>query len=183
MKSCLLLAIALPALAQEYVISTFAGGVPPTTPVLGVNMPIGLVQSVAADAAGNAYFVAFHRVFQLDANGVVTRIAGNGRAGYSGDGGPATSAQLRLDSILRIDPFGLGAVGGDALPPGMAVDTDGNVYVADNDNYRSAGSRAMEPLLPRRATVRLGSPATEARPRGPSCHRSSDWRSISRAIC
>jgi len=110
------------ALAQEYFISTFAGGVPPPTPVLGVNMSIESVGSVAADAAGNTYFVAFHCVFKLEPNGVVTRIAGNGRAGYSGDGGPATSAQLRLDSILRIVGR-LGAVGGGALPPGMAVDT------------------------------------------------------------
>jgi len=135
MKLFLLLAIALRTPAQEYVISTFAGGAPPPTPVEGINMPIGLVQSVASDAAGNTYFAAFHCVFKLDSNGVVTRIAGNARAGYAGDGGPATSAQLRLDSILRINPY-LGAVGGGPLPPGMAVDTGGNVYVADNGNYR-----------------------------------------------
>jgi sugar lactone lactonase YvrE len=95
-------------------------------------MAIGSVQSVTADAVGNTYFVTFHCVFKLDQNGVVTLIAGNGRAGYSGDGGPATSAQLQLQSV------GLGSVwvGGGALPPGMAVDNGGNVYVADNGNYR-----------------------------------------------
>jgi hypothetical protein len=65
--------------AQGYVIDTFAGGVPPPTPVLGVDMPIGTMQSVAADARGNTYFVADHCVFKVDPNGVVTRIAGNAR--------------------------------------------------------------------------------------------------------
>ena len=129
----LFLGAAILAQSQEYVISTFAGGAPPPTPVLGVNMAIGLVQGVAADAAGTTYFVASACVFKLDQNGVVTRIAGNARAGYSGDGGPATSAELQLQSMFG--STGL-FVGGDALPPGVAIDNGGNVYVADNGNYR-----------------------------------------------
>jgi sugar lactone lactonase YvrE len=122
------------AQAQGYIISTFAGGAPPPTPILGVDMPLGTVQSVAADAMGNTYFVASHCVFKLDVYGVVTRIAGNGRAGYSGDGGPATRAQLQLQNIqfASWDVW----VGVGALPPGIAVDNGGNVYVADNGNYR-----------------------------------------------
>ena len=129
---------------QEYLISTIAGGAPPQTPVPGVNMPLPAMDlSVATDAMGNTYFVGFHCVFKLDQNGVVTRIAGNGRAGYSGDGGPATSAQLRLESMSlnQADPdFSLNQAApspyADVLPPGIAVDTHGNVYVADNGNYR-----------------------------------------------
>jgi antitoxin HicB len=118
----------------EYVISTFAGGAPPPTPILGVDMPFGTVQSVAADAMGNTYFVASHCVFKLNQNGVVTRIAGNGRDGYSGDGGPATSAQLRLESLkfATWDNW----VGQGVIPPGVTVDNGGKVYVADNGNYR-----------------------------------------------
>ena len=116
------LGAAVLAPGQEYVISTFAGGAPPPTPVLGVDMAIGLVQSVAADVS-NTYFVASDCVFKLDQNGVVTRIAGNARPGYSGDGGPATSAELQL---------GFGSVS--SLP--LTVDTGGNVYVADNGNNR-----------------------------------------------
>src|SRR5215470_4948072 len=93
----LFLAAAFLAQAQEYVISTFAGGAPPPTPVLGVNMPLRpSTGALATDALGNTFFVADHCVFKLDQNGVVTRIAGNGRAGYSGNGGSATSAQLSL---------------------------------------------------------------------------------------
>ena len=128
----LLLGTAIFAQNQGDKIFTFAGGAPPATPVPGVAMAIGSVQSVAADAMGNTYFVTFHCVFKLDQNGVVTLIAGNGRAGYSGDGGPATSAQLQLQSVA----LGSVWVGGGALPPGIAVDTGGNVYVADNGNYR-----------------------------------------------
>ena len=125
----ILLCYAASAQAQGYVIDTFAGGAPPKTPVLGVDMAIGtFVQGVAADAMGNTYFIAFLCVFKMDQNGVVTRIAGNARPGYSGDGGPATSAQLMLDR------FYIGDVG--PLPPGIAVDGGGNVYVADNGNNR-----------------------------------------------
>ena len=83
-----------PALAQKYGISTYAGGGPPPTPVQGVDISIGDPLAIAADAAGNAYFASLNCVFKVDQNGLVTRIAGNSRAGYSGDGGPATSAQL-----------------------------------------------------------------------------------------
>jgi sugar lactone lactonase YvrE len=130
----LFLGAAVLAQPPEYVISTFAGGAPPPTPILGADMPLGSVESIATDAMGNAYFVASHCVFKLDQNGVVTRIAGNGRAGYSGDGGPATSAQLRLESI-KFAPWDNWVSQG-MLPPGIAVDNGGNVYVADNGNYR-----------------------------------------------
>jgi uncharacterized protein (TIGR03437 family) len=50
-------------------------------------------------------------------SGVITTVAGNGTAGYSGDGGPATSAALRL-------------------PNGVAVDSSGNLYIADTSNSR-----------------------------------------------
>jgi sugar lactone lactonase YvrE len=128
------LGTAILAHAQEYDISTFAGGAPPPTPVLGVDMPLGTLQSVTADAMGNTYFILSHCVFKLDSNGLVTRIAGNGRAGYSGDGGPADSAQLQLQSVNYAAVFVY--VGAGALPPGIAVDNAGNVYVADNGNYR-----------------------------------------------
>lgn len=100
------------AQAQQYVISTIAGGGPLPTPVLSVNASIGDPPRVAVDAAGNFYFGSMHSVFKVDVNGNLTLVAGNGRSGYTGDGGAATAAQLEY-------------------PDGIAVDASGNVYVAD----------------------------------------------------
>jgi len=105
------------ALAQTYVISTVAGGVPPPTPVVAVNASIGGAFGVAAGSGGNVYFTSLHCVFRLDASGVLARVAGTARPGYSGDGGQATSAQL-------------------SSPAGVVVDSVGNVYIADSSNHR-----------------------------------------------
>ena len=115
------LALALLAIsaidAQQYAISTFAGGAPPPTPVPALQASIGAPYGVAADTAGNVYFTGLNCLFKLSANGVLSRVAGNARAGYSGDGGPAASAQLNA-------------------PLGVAVDTSGNLYIADLQNSR-----------------------------------------------
>jgi sugar lactone lactonase YvrE len=111
-----LLLLSISAAAQQYVISTVAGGVPPPTPILGVDLattPYG----VATDAVGNVYFTSDNCVFKLDQTGIVTRVAGNSRRGYSGDGGLATSAQLNY-------------------PIGVAVDGAGNMFFADALNFR-----------------------------------------------
>src|SRR2546422_237491 len=85
-----------PALAQQYVISTYAGGGPPPERAQAMDVWIGSVLGVATDTAGNVYFSSseFSAIFKLDPSGVLTRVAGNARPGYSGDGGPATGAQL-----------------------------------------------------------------------------------------
>ena len=76
---------------QDFTISTIAGGAPPATPAPASASAIGRPLGVAADAAGNVYFVSInHTVFKRDTAGVLTVIAGNSRAGFSGDGGPAT---------------------------------------------------------------------------------------------
>src|SRR5438445_3587970 len=100
--------------AQQYVISTIAGGAPPATPLTATGASVGDPTRMATDTLGNVYFGSLHSVFKVDANGTLTRFAGNGRAGNSGDGGPATSAQLNY-------------------PMGMAMDSAGNFYVADRD--------------------------------------------------
>ena len=93
----LLLVSGTAAWAQQYVISTIVGGAPPPTPIAAVNASIGLTYGVATDAAGNVYFTSDNCVFRLEQqNGVLTRVAGNSRAGYSGDGGPAINAQLTI---------------------------------------------------------------------------------------
>ncbi len=74
---------------------------------------------VAADAAGNIYFSDSlnNMVRKVSTSGTITRIAGTGVQGYGGDGGNA------VDSLLN-------------LPTGVAVDSAGNVYVADTQNHR-----------------------------------------------
>jgi hypothetical protein len=76
--------------------------------------------SVAFDSAGNFYVADYENnvVRKVTiATGFITTVAGTGTGGYSGDGGPATSAKL-------------------FLPCGIALDSAGNLYIADSTNNR-----------------------------------------------
>lgn len=120
MRFLLGLALCLPTSpiwAQRYVVSTIAGGAAAPASASALSLALGQPGRVATDPAGNVYFTALHSVFKLNSDGSVTRIAGNGTPGFSGDGGPATSAQLNN-------------------PEGMAITTSGDVYVADTNNQR-----------------------------------------------
>ncbi len=103
--------------AQEYSISTVAGGAPPTTPAAAASTAIGTVRRLTTDASGNVYFSSGHAVFKISSGGTLTLAAGNSRPGFSGDGGPATAGQLNS-------------------PQGLAVDSQGNLYIADQVNNR-----------------------------------------------
>ena len=111
----LFLGAAVTALAQQYTISTYAGG-GPQPPGLG----IGSISSIATDGTGNVYFSSAYNqctcVFKLDLSGNVIRIAGGKTPGFSGDGGPATQASLT-------DPVGL------------AVDSAGNLFIEEGAAY------------------------------------------------
>ncbi len=120
---------ASPVQAQQYVISTVAGGGPLPSGIPAVNAPIEFATAVTADSDGNLYFVSsLNCVFKVDANGTLTRIAGTSRAGYSGDGGPALDAQLFTTDDPDVAQFG--------FPGGIAVDRLGNVYFSDTGNSR-----------------------------------------------
>jgi len=139
--------------AAQSVISTVAGGNAPVTPVAAVNASVGDPARVATDAAGNFYFGSLHSVFRVDASGTLLRIAGNGRAGYTGDGGPGTGAQL-------------------LSPSGIAVDGAGQVYVADRDAavVRKIGSDGTIATVAGTGTAGYngdGGPATQAQLNGP----------------
>jgi sugar lactone lactonase YvrE len=74
---------------------------------------------IAFDAAGNAYIADFmnNRIRKVNTSGIISTFAGTGTAGFSGDGGLATSANLNG-------------------PIDVAVDASGNVYIADYQNHR-----------------------------------------------
>jgi len=80
----------------------FSGDGGPAT-AAKLNGPVGLV----FDAAGSLYFTdgVNFRVRKIDTNGIITTVAGTGIASFSGDGGPATSAQIR-GGALAFDTFG-----------------------------------------------------------------------------
>jgi sugar lactone lactonase YvrE len=132
-------------------------------------MPNGVV----VDSAGNLYVAdtGNHRIRKVS-NGVITTVAGNGTRGYSGDNGPATSAQLNLPSSVAVDSAGnlyitdiysnrvrkvsngvittfagSGAEeywgdngpatnAGLKRPSRIAIDSAGNLYIADTGHYR-----------------------------------------------
>jgi trimeric autotransporter adhesin len=114
-----LASLSIPGIAspQTYEISTVAGGSPPPLSVAALNASLDDIKGVTADSGGNVYFASYHCVFKLDASGLLTRVAGNGRPGYSGDGGASASAQLNQ-------------------PSGIALDRSGNLYIADWYNSR-----------------------------------------------
>lgn len=75
-------------------------------------------EGVAIDSSGRIYVAdTQNNRIRMIVDGVVTTIAGTGALGFSGDGGPATSAQL-------------------ATPVAVALDPAGNLYIADVNNYR-----------------------------------------------
>ena len=77
------------------------------------------IYGMTVDSSGNIFIVDGNNnvVRQIDTNGIVRTVAGNHTRGFSGDGGPATSASLNF-------------------PWGVAVDAGGHVYVSDDNNYR-----------------------------------------------
>ena len=83
-----------------------------------LNAEFNAILGLALDATGNIYVAdAGNGRVRKISNGIVTTIAGNGTLGFSGDGGPALNASF-------------------AGPTKLAVDSSGNVYVADPQNNR-----------------------------------------------
>ncbi|MBZ5609162.1 MAG: hypothetical protein LAP38_12945 [Acidobacteriia bacterium] len=110
-------------------------------------------EGVAIDSSGRIYIAdTQNNRVRMIANGVITTVAGTGARGFSGDNGPATSAQLATPVAVAVDPAGnlyiadinnfrirkvsggvITTVAGTAgyTPCGVAADSAGNVYVSD----------------------------------------------------
>ena len=103
------------------IITTFAGngswGL--TTTVVPATAATITPDAIAIDTAGNFYIAdsRYHCLYKIDAALNIHLLAGNGTWGYSGDGGPASAAELYM-------------------PDGVAVDKKGNIYICDNGNDR-----------------------------------------------
>ncbi len=163
--------------AKAQTITTFAGtgvasytgdGGPAST--ASFNEP----DALSVDATGNIYVADYgnHCIRKISPSGIITTIAGTGVGGHTGDGGPATAAQLYHPGYVLPDGFGniyisdegnyirkINAAGiistiagngtatysGDGgpasaatvnIPYGLALDGAGNLYFADRSNHR-----------------------------------------------
>lgn len=83
------------------------------------NATLNFVYGTAFDLAGNLYIADANnnRIRKVDTNGIISTVAGNGIAAYSGDGGAATNASL-------------------SHPYSVALDALGNLFIADRSNFR-----------------------------------------------
>ena len=90
-----------------------------TTAIVGVTANLNATQGVALDSAGNLYITEMynHRIRKVTTAGIITTVAGTGASGFSGDGGSATSAQMNT-------------------PGALALDSAGNLYIAENSGNR-----------------------------------------------
>jgi hypothetical protein len=86
---------------------------------VATNATLSYPYGVAVDGYGNLFIADLisSRIRKVDANGIITTVAGNGTRNYSGDGGAATNATLRM-------------------PYGVALDTHDNLFITDTGNQR-----------------------------------------------
>jgi DNA-binding beta-propeller fold protein YncE len=123
MRTCFLAVlaalIAITNARAERVVLVAGGGDKEGDGAKATESKLGSPFGVDFDAAGNLYFVEIdgHRVCRIDKNGILTRIAGTGRKGLTGDGGPPLAAEFNALHNL-------------------AIAKNGDIYLADTLNSR-----------------------------------------------
>ena len=163
--------------ANTQIINTIAGGIVFGDGGLATNASFAHSSGVAVDGAGNIYIAdeddTRNKIRKININGIINTIAGNGSAGFGGDGGLAINASLNSPSGIALDGAGniyiadwfnnrvrkvnssgvISTIAGDGsagyagdgglaivaslnYPTGVAVDGAGNVYIADCNNNR-----------------------------------------------
>ena len=84
-----------------------------------LNASLSQPEGIAVDRRGNVFIAEFnnHRIRKVSPAGIIVTVAGNGTAGFSGDGGLASKASLNIT-------------------PAVTVDSSGNLYICDRENHR-----------------------------------------------
>ncbi|MBZ5625266.1 MAG: hypothetical protein LAQ69_42180 [Acidobacteriia bacterium] len=159
------------------IITRFAGNgffdFPSQSGIAALNSGLTYPAGLAADNSGNVYITEYNVIRKVNAQGVISILAGNSSFGSSGDGGPAVNATLHYPDGVGVDAFGAvvisdsgnnkirrvdingtistvagnggAAFSGDgaraeisllASPESVALDKQGNLYIADNQNSR-----------------------------------------------
>jgi sugar lactone lactonase YvrE len=182
--------------------------------------PYGIVM----DKSGNVYIsdLGNHRIRKINPSGIISTIAGMGVAGYSGDGGLATNAKLYNPGFLSIARdgnlywpewpnkvirkldmstgiistiagngiYGSNGDGGQATnasmmhPNGVAIDTSGNIYVADYDAHVVRKVEASTGIISTVAGIGTGGfsgdggAATNAQLKRPNCVAFDKWGNL-----
>jgi sugar lactone lactonase YvrE len=115
--SCCILAAGINALAAPRVTTVAGGYIGDGKPATSASL--AGPNAVASDVAGNIYIAdqSNCRIRMINTKGVISTFAGTGICGYSGDGGPATSAMI-------------------LYPVGLAFDTQGSLLFCDPENQR-----------------------------------------------
>ena len=126
----------------------------------------GASSGVAVDGAGNLFIADAYnnRIRKVTPAGIISTIAGNGGYGFSGDGGPAASAEL-------------------SLPYGVALDGAGNLYIVDSSNNRIRKETPAESSLQLRGMAIMDILAMAARRLAQRSTSLTAWRWTLPATC
>lgn len=124
----------VPNAQAQNLINTVAGGAVVSGTATAADIPGP--QAVIEDASGNFYIAApySYNVFKLTPSGAISVFAGIGVQGFSGDNGPASAAAL-------------------SLPAGLAIDSAGNIYIADLNTIREVAVNGIITTIAGTGTV------------------------------